>query len=187
MTWTSLAHQKIPRKSSLSFETDGGHKKAKQEAGTRKAEKVSSNIWKKKTKMSAHMLEVSISSRNGALRLERDAWSMVKRLRQATNSTPPEAKQEPKINLDRNRFIHTHKKKNAFEPNKQAFLRTRKPQKWETSAPLQLTIPGKQLVMTTQIPREITPRQALSTALGCLARNKSSIRTENRMNPRHQR
>ena len=28
-------------------------------------------------------------SRNGALRLERDAWSMVKRLRQATNEHPP--------------------------------------------------------------------------------------------------
>ena len=37
--------------------------------------------------MSTQMLEMSRLGAGTALRLERDAWSMVKRLRQATNNT----------------------------------------------------------------------------------------------------
>ena len=39
--------------------------------------------------MSAQMLEVSLLGVGTVLRLGRDAWSMVKRLRQATNEDPP--------------------------------------------------------------------------------------------------
>ena len=39
--------------------------------------------------MIAQMLEVSLLGVGTALRLEMDAWSMVKRLRQATNEDAP--------------------------------------------------------------------------------------------------
>ena len=39
--------------------------------------------------MSAKTLEVSLLGVGTVLRLDRDAWSMVKRLRQTTNETPP--------------------------------------------------------------------------------------------------
>ena len=42
-----------------------------------------------KNVMSAQMLEVSLSGVGTVLRLERDTWSMVKRLRQATNEYAP--------------------------------------------------------------------------------------------------
>ena len=50
--------------------------------------------------MSAQMLEVSLLGVGTVLRLERDAWSMVKRLRQATNeyALPPPAKVRMKNN-----------------------------------------------------------------------------------------
>ena len=39
--------------------------------------------------MSAQILEVFLLGAGTVLRLERDAWSMVPRLRQATNEYPP--------------------------------------------------------------------------------------------------
>ena len=43
----------------------------------------------------ALMLEVSLSGVETVLRLERDAWLMVKRLRQATNKYPPSPRPAP--------------------------------------------------------------------------------------------
>ena len=42
-----------------------------------------------KNVMSAQMLELSLLGVGTVLRLERDAWSMVKWLRQAANEYPP--------------------------------------------------------------------------------------------------
>ena len=39
--------------------------------------------------MSAQMLDVSLLGVGTVLRLERDSWSIVKRLTQATNAPPP--------------------------------------------------------------------------------------------------
>ena len=41
--------------------------------------------------MSAHMLEVSLLGVGTALRFARDAWSMVKTLRQQLSTPPPRA------------------------------------------------------------------------------------------------
>ena len=49
--------------------------------------------------MSAQMLEVSLLGVGPALRLERDAWSMVKRLRQATNEYAPPPPRAPSVSL----------------------------------------------------------------------------------------
>ena len=46
-------------------------------------------IYGKKSVLSAEMLDVSLVVVGMVLRLERDAWSMVKRLRQATNEYAP--------------------------------------------------------------------------------------------------
>ena len=59
--------------------------RAKQEGDTTNKKSLR-NIWKKKKLMSAQMLEVSLLGAGTVLRLGRgDAWSMVKRLRQAKN------------------------------------------------------------------------------------------------------
>ena len=60
--------------------------KAKQQGGTI-SKKFLCNIYGKNV-MSARMLEVSLLGVGTVLRLERDAWSMVKWLRQATNEYP---------------------------------------------------------------------------------------------------
>ena len=74
------------------WEIDGGHRRR-----NRKGIRYLNGFYVThgRNVMSTELLEVSLLGVGTVLRLERDAWSMVKRLRQATNEyAPPRTKTE---------------------------------------------------------------------------------------------
>ena len=70
----------------LDYEIDGGHRR-RNRTWIRHVE--GSYVVYGRNVMSTSLLEVSLLRVGTVLRLERDAWSMVKRLRQATNEYAP--------------------------------------------------------------------------------------------------
>ena len=74
------------RKRLLYWEIDGGHSR-RNTTGIRYVE--DSCVVYERNVMSTSLLEVSLLGVGTVLRLERDAWSMVQRLRQATDEYAP--------------------------------------------------------------------------------------------------